>query len=203
MSPGSPMPLRYTRIAMLFHWTMALGILSLIVMGLAMTQLTITPMLQFKLYQLHKSIGITVLFAAVLRILWRLAHRPPPAPVSLARVERNAAEGMHRLLYVFMFAMPLTGWAVVSVSPYNIPTVLYGLIPWPHLPILSTLPDKASADAILSNVHAYGGWILMALLAVHAGAALRHHFVLRDEVLVRMLPGWTQRRRLARQQENT
>ena len=196
------MPLRYTRVAMLLHWTMALGILSLIVMGLAMTQLTITPLLQFKLYQLHKSIGITVLFAAVLRIVWRLAHRPPPAPASLAPVERQAAEGMHRLLYVFMFAMPLTGWAVVSVSPVQHPDRALRRDPLASSADPLDFPDKASADAILSNVHAYGGWILMALLAVHAGAALRHHVVLRDEVLIRMLPGWTQRR-LARQQENT
>jgi len=182
------MTTRYTMVAILLHWVIALGILCLIVMGLVMTQLHISQMLQFRLYQLHKSIGITVLLAVVLRLLWRLGHAPPPMPASLPQLERHAAEGMHKLLYVFMFAMPLTGWALVSVSPFNIPTVLYGLIPWPHLPVLSTLHDKVAADALLSKIHAYGGWTLIALLAVHAGAALRHHFILRDTVLLRMLP---------------
>jgi cytochrome b561 len=203
MKPPSPMLFRYTRSAMLLHWTMALGILCMVVIGLVMTQLPLSPMLQFKLYQLHKSIGITVLFAAILRLLWRLGHRPPQPPDSLTPIEHLAAEGMHRLLYVFMFAMPLTGWAVVSVSPFNIPTVLFGLIPWPHMPILSTLHDKPTADAILSKVHAYGGWTLIVLLTVHAGAALRHHLVLRDEVLERMLPAWLLRTRVPRQQEHS
>ena len=179
---------RYTLVAMLLHWAIALGILCLIAIGLAMTQLTLPPMLQFRLYQLHKSIGITVLLASVLRGLWRLGHSPPPLPAHLPRIERRAAVGMHRVLYGFLFGLPLTGWALVSVSPFNIPTVLYGVIPWPHLPVLATLHDKVSADAWLSRVHAYGAWILIALLAVHAGAALRHHLVLRDDVLSRMLP---------------
>jgi len=180
--------LRYTDVAILLHWTMAIGILCLIAIGLVMTQLHITPMLQFKLYQLHKSIGITVLIVAVFRLLWRLGHMPPLLPASLPPIERRAAEIMHRILYGFLIGLPLTGWALVSVSPYNIPTVLYGWVPWPHLPVFSTLHDKVSADAVLSRVHVYGAWFLIALLAIHAGAALRHHFMLRDDVLSRMLP---------------
>lgn len=179
---------RYSGVAILLHWAMALGILCLIAIGLVMTQLAVTPIWQFKLYQLHKSIGITVLVLAVFRLLWRLGHTPPPLPATMPALERRAAEGMHRLLYVFLFGLPLTGWALVSVSPYNIPTVLYGWIPWPHLPVLSTLHDKVLADAVLSKIHAYGAWVLIALLAVHAGAALRHHLILRDHLLSRMLP---------------
>ena len=178
---------------MLLHWVIALGILCLIVIGLVMTQLTIPQVLQFRLYQLHKSIGITVLLASVLRVLWRLGHRPPPLPAHLPRLERRAAEGMHLVLYGFLFGLPLTGWALVSASPFNIPTVLYGVIPWPHLPVLSTLHDKVSADAWLSKIHAYGAWLLIALLAVHVGAALRHRLVLRDDVLSRMLPPFRRR----------
>jgi cytochrome b561 len=145
-------------------------------------------MAKFRLYQLHKSIGITVLFAAVLRVLWRMTHRPPPLPETMPVLERKAAEGAHLAFYAFLLLLPLTGWALVSASPYNIPTVLYGTVPWPHLPVLRTLEDKAPVEHVLKIVHGKGAWLLIALVLVHAGAALRHHFILRDGILRRMLP---------------
>jgi cytochrome b561 len=102
--------------------------------------------------------------------------------------ERAAASAAHGLLYLLLVGLPLTGWAVVSLSPFNIPTVLYGLVPWPHLPLALLLPDKASAEGVLKLVHAYGAWLLTALLVLHVAAALRHHLILRDDVLHRMLP---------------
>jgi cytochrome b561 len=117
-----------------------------------------------------------------------LMHRPPALPATMPVLERRAAEGTHIALYAFMLALPLTGWALVSVSPYNIPTVLYGLIPWPDLPILSTLADKHTADSIMTFIHSRLAYILIIMLAIHIGAALRHHFLLRDGILRRMLP---------------
>jgi cytochrome b561 len=178
---------RYDAVAIGLHWLIALGILALIVIGLTMTHLDFGPMAKFRLYQLHKSIGITVLFAALLRVPWRLTHRPPPLPDAMPRLERKAAKGAHVALYIFLFFLPLTGWALVSASPFNIPTVLYGVISWPYLPVLSTLEDKAPVEHVLKLVHGKGAWLL-ALVLVHAGAALRHQFVLRDGVLRRMLP---------------
>jgi cytochrome b561 len=87
-----------------------------------------------------------------------------------------------------MLGLPLTGWAAVSASPYNIPTVLFGIVPWPHLPWFSTLSDKKAANEILESIHSWGAWILIALLGLHIGAALRHHFIQRDTILLRMLP---------------
>jgi hypothetical protein len=98
------------------------------------------------------------------------------------------AVGGHLILYFFLVALPLTGLALVSASVLGIPTVLYGVIPWPHLPILTTLTDKAAVQAFLKHIHAYGAWTLIAILAGHAGAALRHHFIKHDEVLLRILP---------------
>jgi cytochrome b561 len=178
---------RYNAVSIGLHWLIAVGILVLIGIGLAMTHLAVAPMLKFQLYQLHKSIGVTVLLAVLLRILWRLFHRPPALP-DLPRLEKAAAEGMHSLLYLLMVVLPLTGWALVSVSPFNLPTVLYGLVPWPHLPVLSQLKDKAPVEAVMKFIHGKLGWLLLALVLLHAGAALRHHFVLRDGVLRRMLP---------------
>ena len=183
-----PARLRYGTVAMTLHWVIALGILVQIVMGLGMAHLAIPIGLKFKLYQLHKSIGITVLFAVVLRVLWRLTHTYPALPEAMPALERRAATGAHLALYGFMLGLPLTGWALVSVSPYNIPTVLFGLIPWPDLPVLSTMPDKNTADAVAGFIHSRLAWVLAALVGLHVLAALRHQFVLRDGILRRMLP---------------
>src|SRR5450631_4366334 len=137
----------YSRVAIILHWVMALGIVALAAMGLVMTYFKPEPMRLFQIYQLHKSIGITVLLAAFLRLAWRLSHRPPNLPEAMPAVEKTAAAGGHLLLYAFMFALPFTGWALVSASVLSIPTVLYGILPWPDLPLVPALDDKASAEA--------------------------------------------------------
>jgi len=182
--------MRYHLVAIVLHWVIALGILALIVLGLAMTHLGLAPMAKFQMYQLHKSIGITVLLAVLLRILWRLTHRPPPLPAMLP-LEKAAAEGTHGLLYVLMLVIPLSGWTLVSVSPFNLPTVLYGAVPWPHLPVFPDLADKPAVEAVVKFIHGKLAWLLTAVIALHAAAALRHHFMLRDGILDRMLPGRT------------
>lgn len=183
-------PGRYNGVAIFLHWTIGLGILAMLAMGLAMTHGPLSPLVKFKLYQLHKSVGITILLAAALRLLWRFTHRPPALPGDMPRWERGAAEGTHVALYALMIGMPLVGWALVSASPLNIPTLLYGVVPWPHIPVAEWLGvGKAQASAVLAAVHADGGYALIALFLLHAGAALRHHLVLRDGVLRRMIPG--------------
>jgi cytochrome b561 len=179
---------RYNTVAIILHWVIALGILVQIVMGLAMTHLAIPIGLKFTLYQLHKSIGITVLLAILLRAVWRFTYTPPALPETMPALERRAAWATHFVLYVFMLALPFTGWALVSASPYNIPTVLYGVVPLPDLPVFSTLANKQAASNIMTFIHSRLAFILIALLALHIAAALRHHFLLRDGVLHRMIP---------------
>ncbi|MDO8606684.1 MAG: cytochrome b [Phaeospirillum sp.] len=174
--------LRYDPVAIALHWAMAAMILGLLVMGFVMTSLKPGSPLQFQLYQNHKSVGIAVLALTLLRLGWRLAHRPPALPDSMAGWERLAAHAGHAALYLLMLAMPLVGWAVVSTSSFNIPTVLFGTIPLPHLP----LPRDLNAAAKL--LHEGGAWIMIATVIGHAGAALRHHHLLGDDVLRRMLP---------------
>src|ERR1700712_1643303 len=179
---------RYTVVAILLHWTSALCVLALIGMGLTMTHAGLAPMRQFQLYQWHKSVGITVLALTALRLLWRLFHRPPPHPVGMPARERHAAFAAHGVLYLLLVGLPLTGWAGGSLSPFNIPTVLYGLVPWPHLPLASFLANPTAAEGVVKLVHAYGAWFLTALLVLHVAAALRHHLILDDDVLLRMSP---------------
>ncbi len=179
---------RYGAVAIALHWLIALAVAALVIIGLTMNNLELAAATKFRLYQLHKSIGITVLFAAMLRLVWRAGHRPPPLPLTMAALERRAAEGAHLVLYVFLFLLPLTGWALVSASPFNLPTMLFGIVPWPHLSVLADLEDKAPVEYVLKLIHGRGAWLFILLIAVHAGAALRHHFILRDGILPRMLP---------------
>ena len=107
-------------------------------------------------------------------------------PDTMPQFEKRAAESTHILFYFLMLGLPLSGWALVSASVFNIPTVLYGIIPWPNMPVLSNLSNKAPVEATLKTLHAYGAWLLLAVLALHLGAVLRHQFILRDDVLRRM-----------------
>ncbi|WP_407520021.1 cytochrome b [Methylobacterium oryzisoli] len=179
---------RYSIVAILLHWASALCVLVLIGMGLVMTHAALAPMRQFELYQWHKSLGITALALTALRLAWRAAHPAPPLPAAMPRPERWAASSTHVLLYLLLVGLPLTGWAVVSLSPFNIPTVLFGALPWPHLPLAEVFSDPAWAEGVVKRVHAYGAWLLTAFLVLHVAAALRHHLILRDDTLRRMLP---------------
>lgn len=182
VSPGA-----YTATAITLHWLMAAGIVALIALGLVMTKLDLPPARSMALHQVHKSIGITVLLLALVRLAWRLAHPPPPLPPTLPPTQKRLARTSHLLLYGFMLAMPLTGWAMVSASTHNIPTILYGLVRWPNLPVLPTLHDKKQVGDAFAVTHAILAWMLIALLCLHVSAALRHHLLLRDDVLSRML----------------
>jgi cytochrome b561 len=165
---------RYDAVAVILHWAMAVGIFALIGVGLAMKYADLPKMRVFQLFQLHKSIGIVILLLVGLRLAWRLTHRAPPLPETVPELERKAAQAGHVLLYLLLFALPLSGWAYVSSSPLNIPTVLFGLVSWPHIPFLAELPDKAPVAAVFKLAHDYGAFALIAVLTIHIGAAWRH-----------------------------
>ncbi len=170
----------YTRTAIALHWIMALLILATLPLGLGMTELALSP-LKLKLYAWHKWIGVTVFALAVLRLAWRLSHPAPPPPAGMPAWQRRAAAVLHGLLYVLLLAIPLSGWLMSSAKGFQ--TVYLGLLPIPDL----LAKDEALGDA-LAGVHAWLNYSLAALLLVHVAAALKHHLIDRDEVLVRMLP---------------
>jgi cytochrome b561 len=143
----------------------------------------------FEAYQLHKSVGV-VLFALVLfRLVWRLTYRSPELPSAMPRTERLAALGTHAILYALMLTMPLTGWLLASASPLGIPTLVFGVLPLPH-----PIGPDADTEAVLSGLHLAGGLALLALAGLHVAAALKHHFIDRDDVLRAMLPSLDLRR---------
>ncbi|MPS35399.1 cytochrome b [Stenotrophomonas acidaminiphila] len=177
-------PDRWGSVSKSLHWLIALLILALGIVGLLMGELPKTPK-YFWVYTAHKSIGITVLVLVVLRLLWRLyAGAPRPVPGTPGWQERIAG-ATHWLLYVMMFAIPLSGWLYDSASGLR-PFKLFGLLEMPKL----VAPDERAAQ--LSHAfHEWGFWALILVVLAHAGAALYHHLQQRDATLVRMLPqGW-------------
>lgn len=171
----------YGGVAQVFHWAIAALVIGIIALGFYMEDLPLGPQ-KFELYQIHKSLGLTVLGLVVLRVLWRLFNPPPPLPEDLGGLEKRAAKASHLLLYVLLFAQPAVGFLQSNAA--NFPVVYWGFLPLPAL----IGPNEAIADDLLT-LHAALGILFATLVIVHSIAALRHHFLLRDDVLRRMLPG--------------
>ena len=170
---------RYSPLAMLLHWVLALAIVGSFSMGLYMSDLPFSPQ-RLKLYNWHKWAGVTILALSAARLLWRLTHQPP-ADLPMPAWQRLAAHGTHYLLYGLFFAVPLVGWAYSSAAGF--PIVWFGVLPLPDF----VSPDKALAEAI-KPWHGYLAFAMAALVLMHVAAALKHHFIDRDGLLSRMLP---------------
>lgn len=171
---------RYTRTAIALHWLIAVGILACFALGLYMHELPLSPT-KLKLYSWHKWAGVTLFVLAMLRLIWRLAHPAPALPASMPAVQKKTASVLHWALYALMFAIPLSGWLMSSAKGFQ--TVWFGILPLPDL----VAKDEELGD-ILRAVHETLNLVLAALVIGHAGAALKHHFIDRDDILRRMLP---------------
>jgi cytochrome b561 len=179
MTGPPPAPPRYSGTAIALHWLVFALIACGFALAVYMTGLPLSP-LKLKYYSWHKWIGVTVFLLALARLCWRLTHAAPP-PVAMPVWQRRAAAVAHALLYVLIVVIPLSGWLYSSAT--GVPTVYLGLL---QLPDLLTR-DKALAE-VLKNVHVSLNYTMLALVVVHAAAALKHHFIDGDNVLARMLP---------------
>ncbi len=168
----------YHPIAKSLHWLMAVLILGLLALGIYMSDLPLSPQ-KLEFYSWHKWAGVTVFVLVWLRLAWRVTHRPPALPETLAAPMRLAAHAGHALLYLLMVAIPLSGWLMSSAKGFQ--TVWFGVLPIPDL----LGRDKALGD-LLQQAHQALNLLLMLTLAGHLGAALWHHFVLKDDTLRRM-----------------
>lgn len=179
---------RYSTVAIILHWMIAGFIVYNLYLGLQLDDLR--GLAKFNTFQLHKSVGLTVLVFSVLRLAWRLAHRPPPLPADMPRWEKLGAHAAHWALYALMIGIPLTGWVIVSASPTNIPTLVFKTIPWPHLGFIHdmAMPARRLLEKQLGEVHMLLAYGMAALIIGHIAAALKHQFWNRDEVLAHMLP---------------
>lgn len=164
----------------LLHWTTVVLIVCIITIGLTMSDMENSPD-KFRLYGLHKSMGITVLFIVCFWSVWRLVNIKPALPDTLGPLQKRGVSATKYVLLTFLFAMPLTGWGISSAAGF--PVAVFDLFTMPNL----LAPDKALAKD-LGEIHETLAWILMGVVAVHALAALVHHFYFKDTVLRRMLP---------------
>ena len=175
---------RWGPVSQALHWLIVLMILGLAIVGLTMGDLPKTPK-YFWVYTAHKSMGLTVLALVIVRLVWRLyAGTPAPVPGTPTWQERIASV-THWLLYALIVAQPISGWLYDSASGLR-PFRWFGLFDVPKL----TAPDEALSQNAMA-AHGLIFWTLVAVVAVHAGAALYHHLFQRDATLARMLPrGW-------------
>ena len=174
-------PNAYGVIARALHWWMALIVLSLIGLGLYMTaQPDGDP--KWALYDLHKSLGSVIFLLVLARIAWRRISPPPAMPRSMPLSERKIAHAAHVLLYLAMLALPVTGYLDASLGGYHLS--FFGLFDVPML-----FEKNLPLFEIVVQVHRWVGYALALLILAHAGAALKHHFIHKDDVLRRMLRG--------------
>ena len=175
------MPARYTRTAIALHWLVALLLVGQFALGWYLEGIERGVPARGYFVNLHKSTGLLVGLAIVLRLGWRLAHRPPPLPHSMPRWQRQAASSTHFLLYVFMLLMPLSGYVASNFSKYGVNFFnILKLAPWG--------PEDKQLYAFFNQLHGISSWILLTLVLVHVLAALKHAVVDRDTLVYRMLP---------------
>lgn len=185
-SPDAPVTAtRYTLTAIVLHWVLGAALVAVFAVGIYMTGLTMSP-LRLKLYNWHKWAGMVLLALALVRLLWRVTHRPPPLPLAIQTAmppwQHAAHHGTHYALYALFFVVPLLGWAYSSAAGF--PIVLFGIVP---------LPDFVSVNRELADtlkpLHKASAIAMAVLVLLHIGAALKHQWIDRDRLVARILPG--------------
>lgn len=177
---------RYSQVAIVLHWTIALLIIGNIIGGLVLANDLLDGQAKASVMTLHQSAGLTVLLLSVARLAWRLTNPPPSLPEHMTAAEHLLAKSTHWLFYGLMFVLPLSGWAMSSTSP-KYPILYLWLFEVPKLPV-----EMSRANGGFYNeIHEYAAYLAIATLALHITGALKHHYFDRDNVLARMLPGVT------------
>ena len=170
--------LRFNLLARFLHWTMAVLMLAMLLIGLGMVS-TVSPRYH-ELLSIHRSIGVVILVLAAVRLLNRVLNPQPPLPPDLPSWQTALAKLSYLLLYALMFSLPLVGWAMLSAAGY--PIMLFGSV---HLPPI--LPHDVRIYALLRAAHTYLAFLLTAVFIAHLGAALFHALIRRDRVLQSMV----------------
>lgn len=170
----------YGAVAISLHWLVFAFIMTNWLLGLYMVELPLSP-LKLKTFSWHKWIGVTALLIVVFRVTWRATHPVPPLPVSIPQWQRKLANLSHLVLYLLLLAVPLSGWLYSSAT--GVPTVYLG---WFQLPDMVQKDRQLAALLKIAHISLNSGLFLV--VCVHVAAALKHHWIDRDDILIRMLP---------------
>ena len=185
MTTSSQRSTRYGLTAIALHWLLAAALVGIFVAGLYMTNLPFSVQ-RLKLYNWHKWAGVTILALSVLRLVWRITHRPPALPAAMAsampRWQHLAHHGTHHLMYALFFIVPLVGWAYSSAAGF--PIVWFSVLPLP-----SFMPVSPELAAAIKPWHQITAYALAALVVLHVAAVIKHQLIDRDGLIWRMLPG--------------
>jgi cytochrome b561 len=184
--------MRYGSTAILFHWSIAALVLADFCLALSFGWFNPGDAWYFRsAYRMHMSMGMAVLALSVSCVVWRLLHRDkyPLPPGNMHALMRVLAKTTHALLYAFIVAVPLTGWAILSAR--KTAAAMFGRLQWPNIAYLAemTRDQRVRVNDFFLPIHTTLSYIGMSFVVLHISAALYHHFWRRDEVLMRMLPG--------------
>lgn len=174
---------RYHSLAILLHWLMALAFIGMLASGLVIEYGGLGKAQLFALFQWHKSFGITLLLAFVLRLIVRIVAHRPPYPTFMKPWEILASRLVHGALYFWMLAVPLSGWVMVSSSALGLPTILFGWWEWPHIPGLA---GNTYISSLAHEAHELLAYSFMILITIHVAAVLKHAMLDQKNLLPRM-----------------
>lgn len=152
---------------------MALSFFAMIASGLVMEHVDVPQKLKFNMYQWHKSLGVLLLLALISRVLIRVRFKAPKLPKEFSSFDRKAAKLGHFMLYAWMLILPMTGWLMVSSSPYGLPTIVFDWFYWPHIPWVESHDMINALSKLLHKYFAYG---FIALIILHIAAVAKHAF---------------------------
>lgn len=177
---------RYHAFAIILHWVMALAFFVMLASGFVMVQDDLLVASdKYKVYQWHKSGGVLLLLAFFVRLVVRIMTHPPHLPAYFKRLDVIAAKVGHWALYGLMLAMPITGWVMVSSSVYGLPTIVFDMFEWPHIPGIS---GDETINEIAKNAHEFLAFVFLGVILLHIAAVIKHAVIDKDNLLTRM--GW-------------
>ena len=171
----------YTLTARVLHWLVAALVLTMVPLGIVIAN-EWGGSQQERLYDLHKSVGALLIPVVVVRLIYRLFEKPPPLPADIPAIQQLAAHATHWVLYALLLVQPLVGW--IGTSAYPAPVPVFG---WFNLPLI-WWENRAFSDQMMA-LHRWLGIAIAVIAVIHIAAALQHHFVRKDRVLMRMLTG--------------
>jgi cytochrome b561 len=169
----------YGWISIAIHWLMALSLFFMFGLGLYMVDLTYYDVWYKGSLSLHKSLGMLLFAVFIFRVFWRVTNTKPQ-PLAGKRWEQASAHWMHRGLYLMMLLLMVSGYLISTADSHGI--VVFDLFTTPALPWAIE-----NQEDIAGEIHEYLAWLLIAMTAVHALAALKHHFINKDGGLTRIL----------------